>query len=180
MTVNYGVTKYPEVYAKASGRDLPISTKQCIEICKHLKGRKLQKARQILEEVMEKKRPIPFTRFTTDMGHKKGMAAGRYPNKASSEILKILKAVEANAQVKGLSTNDLVIFHMAANKASTPWRYGRKRRVKAKRSHVEIVVTEEKLEGKKEGRARMKKSSKQANAHSQKTESASSAKGGEQ
>lgn len=158
MTTHYALQKFPENYATAMGKDLPISTKQSIEICKYIRGKSLQRAKKILEEVMEEKQPIPFTRFTTDLGHKPGIGSGRYPYKASMAILSLLKSVEANAQVKGLSTNNLVIYHISANKASTPWRYGRKRRVKAKRTHVEVVVAEKKLEEK----AGLKKGKKEA------------------
>ena len=127
--------------AKASATSLPISTKQSIEICNYLRNKGLEKAKAILERVLEKKEAIPFKRFGSDTGHKRGkIASGRYPQKTAKEILKVLNSVEANAQVKGLSTSDLKIIKLLANKASSPWRYGRQTRRKAKRTHIEIVV----------------------------------------
>ena len=127
--------------ARASATSLPISTKQSIEICNFLRNKKLEKAKVILERVLEKKEAIPFKRFGSDTGHKKGaIGAGRYPQKTAKEILKLLNSVEANAQIKGLNPDDLKIIQLIANKASAPWRFGRKRRRKAKRTHIEIIV----------------------------------------
>ncbi|MBT3463440.1 hypothetical protein HN451_00510, partial [archaeon] len=63
-------------------------------------------------------------------------------------ILKIIKSAESNALNKGLNTNDLVITHICAHKASTPYHSGRQRRRKMKRSHIEVVVKEQKVEKK--------------------------------
>ena len=131
--------------AKASGMSLPISTKQSIEICNFIRNKTLEKAKAILERVLEKKEAIPFKRFGSDTGHKRGaIGAGRYPQKTAKEILKVLDSVEANAQAKGLNSNDLKIIQLIANKASTPWRFGRKRRRKTKRTHIEIIVKSKK------------------------------------
>lgn len=148
MTNHYAIAKLPENYAKAMGKDLPISTKHSAEICRHLRGRDLQKAKKILQDVIAMKKAIPFKKYTRDVGHKPGIASGRYPIKASQAILKLLNDVEANAQVRGLSSNDLVIHHFCAHLASRPWHYGRVSRRKMKRTHVEIVVTEKKEEAK--------------------------------
>ena len=129
--------------AKAKSNAVSISTKHCIEICSFIRKKNLQKAKELLKLAIEKKQAIPFKRFTGDTGHKKGkIASGRYPVKACTEILNILESVEANAQFKGLNTSNLVISHICANKASTPWRYGRHIRRKAKRTHIEVVVQE--------------------------------------
>ena len=94
-------------------------------------------------EVSNKKKPIPFIRFNKNIGHKKGMGSGRYPIKSSEKILKLLESAEANAQFKGLNTADLVIKHICANKAANAWHFGRKRRRKAKRTSIEVIVQEE-------------------------------------
>ncbi|KHO46803.1 MAG: large subunit ribosomal protein L22 [archaeon GW2011_AR3] len=157
MSIKYGMAKFPENYAKAMGRDLPISTKQSIEICKYVQGMRLSRAKSILQDVILGKKAVPFTRHTFDLGHKKGIGPGRYPMKASESILRILNSVEANAQTKGLSANDLVILHIAANKAARPWRYGRQTRRKARRTHIEVVVSEKKAESKAEARGHARK-----------------------
>lgn len=143
-TYRYSFNKYDaEKMAKAVGADLPISTKQSIEICSFIKGKSLLKAKELLEGAVKMKVPVPFRRFTEGAGHKKGkIASGRYPVKASSEILKLINSLEANAQQKGLDTSSLVISHACANKASRTPRYGRIRGRLTKRSHVELIATE--------------------------------------
>ena len=148
--------------AKINGRSLPISTKQSIEICNFIRGTNLEKAKALLGEVIKHKRAVPYKRFSGDVGHKKGkIAAGRYPENACKAILSLLEGVEANAQFKGLNTSNLVISYICPNKASRPWHYGRQRRRKMKRTHIDIIVREtaEKKETKEKKKARAKKSS---------------------
>lgn len=152
MPHNYSFHGYEkEKMARVIGKDLPISTKQCIEICSFIKGRNLQKAKEMLEEVLKMKRAVPFSRFTEGAGHKKGrMAGGKYPLKASAQIIELLNSLEANAMQKGLNTSLLAIRHACANRASKTPRYGRRRGITAKRTHVEFVAAEAD-EAKKEG-----------------------------
>jgi len=126
-----------------------VSTKHCIEICNRLKGKKLSQAKQILDGVIELKKPIKFTKFNDNVGHKPGIGPGRFPQKAATEVLKALNSCEANAASKGLNTDELKIRHMSANLASRPWHYGRARRRKMKRTHVEIVLEEMEKNGPK-------------------------------
>ncbi len=129
--------------ARINGKSLPISTKQSIEICNFIRGKNLEKARGLLREVIKHKIAIPYKRFSGDVGHKKGkIAAGRYPENACKAILELLGGVEANAQFKGLNTSNLVISYICPNKASRPWHYGRQRRRKMKRTHIDIIVKE--------------------------------------
>lgn len=132
-----------ELHVRSVGRSLPISVKVSVEICNFLRKRPLQEAKRILERVLEEKQAIPYRKFNKDVGHKPGkMAAGRYPKKASTEILNVMKNAEANAQMKGFNTNNLQIIHMCAHKGSRPWHHGRQRRQLMKRTHVEVVVAE--------------------------------------
>lgn len=151
MPYKYSAKNYDkENMARTIGSSLPISTKHSIEICNFIRNTNLSKAKNILKDIIEEKKPLPFKRYTGGIGHKKGkIGSGRYPKKASLEIIKILNAVEANAQFKGLNTANLFIKHICANKASRPWHYGRQRRRKMKRTHIEVVV-EEKVSKEKE------------------------------
>jgi len=148
--------------AVANGMAMPISTKQSIEICNFIRGRPLAKAKLLLSEVIEKKRAIPFKRFTGGAGHKKKIGSGKYPEKTCREILKLLNAVEANAQFKGLSMGDLIISELIANKASTPWHYGRQRRRKTKRTNIKVVVKEKAAKKKETKKTEPKKAKKKA------------------
>ena len=134
MGKKYSAEYDKEKMAVASGKSLPVSTKHSVEIASFIRGKKLSVAIKQLEEVMDMKRAIPFKRFNKNVGHRKGrMASGRFPQKACEQILSVLKSAEANAQFKGLSTNNLVICHVCANRASTPWRFGRQKRRKSKK-----------------------------------------------
>ena len=141
MRYRYAFKSNKENIVKVVGRDIGISTKQAIEICSFIKNRPLEKIRIILEKVRDKQIAIPFKRFTEGAGHKRGMAGGKYPVTASKHFLKLLKALEANAQNKGLSP-ELKIIHACAQEAARPFHYGRKRRILMKRTHVELVAEE--------------------------------------
>ncbi|MEM4244807.1 MAG: 50S ribosomal protein L22 [Candidatus Nanoarchaeia archaeon] len=135
--------------AKVVGRNLQVSTKQVIEIANQIRGKNLIKTKQMLERVVKKQLAIPYRRFNMDTGHRKGkMGPGRYPVKASKEILMLLESLEANAQNKGLDVDTLYIRTIIPNKGNTVWHYGRHRRRQAKTTHIEIIA-EEKEEEKK-------------------------------
>ena len=129
--------------AKVVGRGIPISAKTSCEICRAIRNTRLDQAKKLLQSVKEQKQPIAYKRFNSSASHRRGMGPGKYPIKAATEILSLLESAEANAQFKGLNTNDLVITESIANEGSRPHRYGRQRRRKAKRTHVTIVVSEE-------------------------------------
>ncbi|MBW2968497.1 50S ribosomal protein L22 [Candidatus Woesearchaeota archaeon] len=130
--------------SRAVGMSLPISLKQSIMVCASIRGMSVDKSKEYLEAVVKKKKPVAFTRFNKDMGHKKGIAAGRFPVNACKNILSIVKSAESNAQFKGLSSANLIVSHASAQKGPSTWRFGRHRRRKAKRSHIEIVLSESK------------------------------------
>jgi len=155
---NYSV-RINEHRARAVGLLLPISTKQSVEICKFIRGKKVQKAIEMLNAVVDMKKPVPFNQFTNGAGHKHGIGPGKYPVKACREILKLVKLVEANAQHKGLNTSGLEIIHICAKKGPKSWHYGRQSRIAMKRTHVEIVVEEK--ETKKEEPVKKKELKKQ-------------------
>lgn len=140
----------PDRTAIASGRDLRISPKAAREICNHIRGMNLQRAKEILKEVIELKRAIPYRRHKKKIPHRKGLQgfyAGRYPVKAAAEILKVLEAVEANAEFKGLYTERLKIIHIAAQRGPVIRRYiprafGRATPYFEKLTHIEVAVEE--------------------------------------
>nr|AJS13023.1 large subunit ribosomal protein L22 [uncultured archaeon] len=152
MKQRYALEKN-ENMACATGLSLPISTKHSVEICSFIRNKKLETAIAQLKEVAAGKRAVPYKRYNRDLAHKRGMAAGRYPQKACKEIIRLLESVKANAEDKNLGES-LVIKHISASGASAPWHYGRQRRRKTKRTHIKVVVEEleEKREEKREKR----------------------------
>ncbi len=131
-----------EKMARCAVISASVSTKHCIEICNVIRGKKTETAKRVLDDAIALKKPIPFRRFNDNVGHKKASGPARFPVKACTEILQAIEACEANAQAKGLSTADLVVTHISSNLASRPWHYGRARRRKSKRTHIEIVLLE--------------------------------------
>ena len=130
-------------FAIARAENVSISTKQSVEITSFIRGKELEKAKRLLQEVLEQKRAIPFKRYNKDMGHKPGkIAAGRYPKKATTEIIKLLDTVQANADNKGLDKNNLLISEIKADKGAQQWHYGRLRRRRMKNTHLFVKVVE--------------------------------------
>ncbi|MBI4151439.1 50S ribosomal protein L22 [Candidatus Woesearchaeota archaeon] len=142
-----------EHQASARFLNIPVSTKQSIEIAKAIRYKSTGYAKQFLEEVVALKKAVEFRTFKRNVGHKVGMASGRFPQKAARQFIKLVNSAEANAQFKGLNVDDLKIVKLTANLASIPLRGGRQRH-KTKRTHLEIVVKErtpsKKSKGKKQ------------------------------
>jgi len=157
MANKYAFEDMKENMARAMMKDLDISTKVAIEVANFIRGRSVENAKMVLNRVLEYKQAVPYKRFPNGVGHRsgKGMAAGRYPQKASQYFIDLIEQAEANAQTKGLSS-DLKIVHLAAQGAAKQWHYGRQRRREMKRTHIEIVVEEQekKKEAKKESKSK--------------------------
>ena len=140
----------PEKTALASGRDLRIKPKVAREICHHINGMKLEEAKTFLNDVIDKKKAVPYYRYRGKIGHRKelqGHDAGRFPEKAAGEILKILDSVEANAEFKGLYADRLKIVHMAAHRGRVirkfiPRAFGRASPYFNHLTHIEVAVEE--------------------------------------
>ena len=128
--------------AIANGKNLGISTKTSVEVCRFVRGKTTENAKKMLQRVIDKKQAVPYKRYLKEIPHRKGnIATGRYPFKVSKTILELIKTAEANALNKGMSKN-LVIAHISAHKGEAQSRYGRKMGKKAKRTHIKIMVKE--------------------------------------
>lgn len=113
--------KIPEgkeaVMVKATLREEPISPKAAVELCRELKGKMLEKAKRYLEDVKAKRRSVPYKRYNKKVGHRKDIGGpGRYPVKAATHFLRLLKNLENNAEFKGLDPSRLRIIHASALK----------------------------------------------------------------
>lgn len=117
--VEYSAEFDPATTAKAMAYELNVSPKHCIEILRQIRGKPAKQAETYLQNVIDKKVSVPFKRFARNVGHKRhqsGWPAGRYPVKASKEILKLLKHAEANAEYKGLEPENMKIIHADSKK----------------------------------------------------------------
>lgn len=140
----------PERTVLASGRDLRISHKAAVEVCRAIRGLSLDDAKRLLEDVVNLKRSIPYRRHKKKVSHRRDLQnwyAGRYPVKTCKAILKVLENAEANAEHKGLSVEDLKVIHATAQKGTILKRYTPRAFARATPNfrvltHIEIALAE--------------------------------------
>jgi len=130
--------------AKARGKDLSISTKHSVAICRFIKNKRIEEAINDLEQVIKRKKAVPMK---GEIPHRKGkgMERGRYPVKACKAFIKLLKDLAANSIINGLE--EPYIYIAKADKASRPYRRFGSRRFK--RTHVLLIAKDRKFKEKK-------------------------------
>lgn len=118
--VNYSRESNPDISSRAMGYELHISPKHSREICSAIKNMRIPVAKQYLTDVAALKRAVPFKRYNDGVGHRRGkMAAGRYPVRASKEVLKVLVNAENSAMDKGLEPDRMKISHASTKQGRT-------------------------------------------------------------
>ena len=142
---NFDSTKH----VRASLREKKISHKHARETATAIKGLTIEKARDYMLSVIAKERAIPFRRYKNQVGHKSdpGTMSGRYPQKAATEILKLLDNLESNAEYKGMDLDRLKIINATVHKGRILKRFipramGRSSSKNNALIHVEIVAQE--------------------------------------
>jgi large subunit ribosomal protein L22 len=144
---NYDKTKH----VRASIREKDISHKHAREIAVAIKGRSIEKARELLENVMSRKEAIPYRRYNNEVAHRSnirdGFFAGRFPKKAASEFLRILDNLESNAEYKGMDLDRLRIVSAAVHKGTKLKRFQPRAMGRSSPKfdilvHVEIIAQE--------------------------------------
>lgn len=117
--------------AIVNGRNIPISTKKAIAICNYIRGKNIDNAILMLEEVEKMKRAVPMK---GEIPHRRGrIMSGRYPVKSVKEVTQLLKSLKSNAIANGLELEKYVIF-CKADVASRPYR--RFGTMRFKRTHI--------------------------------------------
>ncbi len=123
----YSVKEFdPDRAVRCSGRELKISPKHATEICRKLRGMRLDSAKELLEAVTKKKRAIAFRRYHKEVPHRtmdEPWFAGRCPVKAAKTFLFLIEELEANAEYKGLDVDRLRIVHAASQRGAHTQRY---------------------------------------------------------
>merc|ERR1719486_618942 len=113
---------------------------------------KLKVAQQYLQDVCEKKRCIPFRKYTgccgrTAQAKEFKMSQGRWPIKSAKILLDLLRNAESNAEFKNLDTDNLVVHHIQVN----PAQQGRRKTYRAHGRigpymscpcHIEMILQE--------------------------------------
>lgn len=147
--VDYSLKVEPENTSKAIGRELHISPKKSMEICKAIKGMKTDEAKSFLEDVINLKKAVRFRRYKRDVPHRKGegFMSGRYPKNAALGILQTVEHAEHNAEYKGLDPDVMFIKHAASHRGQIiegrmPRAQGRATAKNKHTTNIEIILKE--------------------------------------
>jgi large subunit ribosomal protein L22 len=137
----------PETTSRAIGKEFSVSPKHCREVCKMLKGMKVEDAKKYLKGVIELEIAVPYTRFKMFLNPKPKIGPGRYPKKAAKAILRVLESAQSNAEYKGLEADNMRIKVVAAHrgrieKSYMPRAQGRSTPWNEQTTNIEIVLEE--------------------------------------
>ena len=140
--------------AKAIAKNQPVSTKYATEMCREIKMQKLNKVEKRLQRILNKEEFLPLKKYNKKVSHRKGNAisgvkSGRYPKRLCNVFLKLLLSAKANADFKGLDSENLLITHCFASKGFARRSVQPKGKISGKRrrrksTHIEAIVTEAK------------------------------------
>ncbi|MFN4132864.1 MAG: 50S ribosomal protein L22 [Candidatus Hadarchaeales archaeon] len=139
--------KIEEPCARAYGKEMRVSPKDAVEVCRTIRGMTLEKAKEFLANVQKKKVAVPYRVHKKKLAHKKVVGAGAYPVKAAREILKVLKNAEENAKYKGMDAEKLKVVHASAYRGTIirgiiPRAFGRASPFNKPLTNVEIILKE--------------------------------------
>lgn len=137
----------PDTSAKAIGKEMPISPKFTREICGLIRGMKVNTAISTLEGVIALETPVPLKRYNKRVSHKQGVGPGRYPKKAATAVLGVIKSAVANAEYKGLNVDDMVIRTISASRGRVtpghmPRAHGRATEWNQDTVNLEVIIEE--------------------------------------
>ena len=150
MQFKYAFQNYDRTrHVRASLREKTISHKHAREIAVKIKGMSIETARDYLQDVIRLKRAVPFRRYNNEVGHKSdtGVMAGRYPQKAATEFVKLIDNLESNAEYRGMDLDRLKIINATVHNGRkierfTPRAMGRASPKVDILTHVELVAQE--------------------------------------
>jgi len=145
--VGYTQKSDPDTTSRAIGKELPISPKHSREICSMVRGMEVTYALDILSEVIDLKRPVPFKRYKKYVSPKRGTGPARYPKKAAKAIKGVIESAVSNAEYKGLDGDSMRIKVIAAHHGRTtqgwlPRAYGRATPFNQQTVNVEVILEE--------------------------------------
>ncbi|MBD3388277.1 MAG: 50S ribosomal protein L22 [Candidatus Altiarchaeales archaeon] len=146
MDLKYSV-KPEEGAVKAMGRDMNVSFKDLVVVADAIRGKKVSKAIEYMESVVELKNPVPYRKHNKGVGHRKGkeVKVGKYPQKAARHVLAVLRNLAANAEYKGYDTEKLKLTHVQAQKGLARLRRkpkGRWALWETQYSHIQMIAKE--------------------------------------
>ena len=116
----------PDITARASAREVRVSPKHATEVCRTIKGMRLEQAKTYLHKVIVKEEAVPIRKHKKKIPHRRGFQkayAGRYPVNAAQKVLYVLENAEANAEYKGLDAERLKVIYASAHPGMKIRRY---------------------------------------------------------
>jgi len=143
-------------YALVNGLNLGISPKDSISVCNMIRGRSIDTALKMLDEVTHFKRVIKMNNREVPHKHGKGVMAGRYPMNVVGEFIKLVKQLRANAIYHELELEKCRIS-CKADQATKPYKRGGAR---FKRTHLMIRLDKKKEDKKNENQNKNKQMEK--------------------
>jgi len=146
MLAGYTAQKDPETTARAIGKDINMSPKKAVEVCRAIRGMMVSDAKEYLEDVIDMKRAVPYYRYRMGTSRKKGVHTfGGYPVRVSKAILKVLEGAEANAEHKELDPDDMKVTVIAAHRGRVmknymPRAHGRATPFFRQLTNIEVIL----------------------------------------
>merc|ERR1711934_1220732 len=159
---------------KAKGSDLRVHFKNTRETAMAIKNMRLEDAKKYLEDVIDKKRAVPFRRFCGGVGRTAQAAAAplpgtngqaRWPKKSCEFLLGLLRNAEANAEMKDLEVDKMKITHIQVNRAVQNRRrtyraHGRINPYMSSPCHVEMILSQQEVDVRKPAKGRKTQNAK--------------------
>lgn len=147
----------PERMARAYGKELHISPKHSVEICRAIRGLPVSSAIDLLEAVERKEEAIPFRRYNKCVPHqrtrgpyRKKTGPGRFPVKAAEAIRKVILSAQSNAEFESqfnseLDPDEMRVATAAASrgrilKGWMPRAHGRWEKFNEETTNIEIIL----------------------------------------
>ena len=139
-----------EEIARAKANEVDISPKHAFEIARFIRRMRTDDAIEYLTGVVALEKAIPLRVHNKKVPHRHGLQGwhtGRYPQKAAKVYIRLLNAVQKNAEYIGLDTANLKIVHVQANRgrrhvAFFPRAMGRATPKNRETVNIEVIVKE--------------------------------------
>ena len=137
----------PETTSKAIGKEVSVSPKHCREVCKMLKGMRVEQAREYLQSVAELKTAVPYSRYKKYLSPKAKMGPARYPKKAAKAVLDVIESARSNAEYKGLDADNMKVKWASAHRGKVtpgymPRAFGRSTPWNEQTTNIEVILEE--------------------------------------
>ncbi len=145
--MKYSTDVDPDRSATAYGYELHCSVKDSMNLAYAIRGMKVEKAKEYLQEIVDMKRPLPAVYHNRKRAHQKGIGPGSFPQKAARYMLKTVKNAENNAEYKGFDPENMKIVHISTYggriiKGMMPRAHGRATDKNTKTTNIEIILEE--------------------------------------